>query len=281
MQEATITVFTITYNCKRYIHRCYQSILNQSYEDWIWLVIDDGSTDGTHDAIKAIHDSRIIYHKIEDNVGRGKARNFGLARVETKWLTVLDMDDIMLHNRLNRFHEAILNNYDGLISSTLLVDEGLNIKGLRHVIYNKYFNLFTHATLCIKTEILKNISYSDTRYAEDQRVILLVSKLDNIFYCNEPLYVYQEDASINIRGAYLSNYNAISILYCLFFRNKEINFELKYIFYFAKFIINSGILFLLSKSIHGAKIYKLLIKRRKKNFYFDQKIFSELKKYVQ
>lgn len=281
MQEATITVFTITYNCKRYIHRCYQSILNQSYEDWIWLVIDDGSTDGTHDAIKAIHDSRIIYYKIEDNVGRGKARNFGLARVETKWLMVLDMDDIMLHNRLNRFQEAILNNYDGLISSTLLVDEGLNIKGLRHVIYNKYFNLFTHATLCIKTEILKNISYSDTRYAEDQRVILLVSKLGNIFYCKEPLYVYQEDASINIRGAYLSNYNAISILYCLFFRNKEINFELKYIFYFTKFIINSVILFLLSKSIHGAKIYKLLIKRRKKNFYFDQKIFSELKKYVQ
>ena len=279
MQEATITVFTITYNCKRYIHRCYQSILNQSYEDWIWLVIDDGSTDETELIFQGINDSRIKYHKLRNNVGRGLARNFGLSKVQTRWIAILDIDDLMLHNRLEKFNSAILDNYIGFISSTLLIDSTLNITGLRNVIYSKYFNLFTHATLCVDVEVLKKVLYSETRYAEDQRVILYISKLKNVYRCIEPLYVYQEDASISVKGAFLSNYYAfLNNVQLIFFENK-LKFNLTYIIYLFMIGINTVLLFFLSNFSFGNKIYSNLIRNRVKASFYNQSISKELKVY--
>jgi glycosyltransferase involved in cell wall biosynthesis len=274
-----ITVFTITYNCEQYIYRCYSSIINQSYSNWIWLIIDDGSSDNTENVIRNLKDVRIQYYKLENNVGRGKARNFGLTKVQTDWLAILDMDDLMLKSRLFRFNSSINCGFEGLITSTLLVDNHLKISGIRKAIYNKYFNLFTHASLCIKTNILSEISYSESRYAEDQRVIVLISSNCNLEICDEPLYVYQEDASINVRGAYLSNYyaviNLISTLTFSSFKSRQ----LERLFYILKFALSTLILYVLSKLSIGNKLYNQLIQRRVKNCYENHSIEQELKLY--
>ncbi len=279
MTKNKITVFTITYNCEQYIYRCYSSIINQSYSNWIWLIIDDGSSDNTENVIRNLKDIRIQYYKLENNVGRGKARNFGLTKVQTEWLAILDMDDLMLKSRLFRFNSSINCGFEGLISSTLLVDNHLKISGIRKAIYNKFFNLFTHASLCIKTNILSEISYSESRYAEDQRVIVLISSNCNLEICDEPLYVYQEDASINVRGAYLSNYyaviNLISTLTYSSFKSRQ----LKRLFYILKFALSTLILYVLSKLSIGNKLYNQLIQRRVKNFYENHSIELELKLY--
>lgn len=279
MTKNKITVFTITYNCEQYIYRCYSSIINQSYSNWIWLIIDDGSSDNTENVIRNLKDVRIQYYKLENNAGRGKARNFGLTKVQTDWLAILDMDDLMLKSRLFRFNSSINCGFEGLISSTLLVDNHLKISGIRKAIYNKYFNLFTHASLCIKTKILSEISYSESRYAEDQRVIVLISSNCNLEICDEPLYVYQEDASINVRGAYLSNYyaviNLISTLTFSSFKSKQ----LERLFYILKFALSTLILYVLSKLSIGNKLYNQLIQRRVKNFYENHLIELELKLY--
>ncbi len=279
MTKNKITVFTITYNCEQYIYRCYSSIINQSYSNWIWLIIDDGSSDNTENVIRNLKDIRIQYYKLENNVGRGKARNFGLTKVQTDWLAILDMDDLMLKSRLFRFNSSINCGFEGLISSTLLVDNHLKISGIRKAIYNKYFNLFTHASLCIKTNILSEISYSESRYAEDQRVIVLISSNCNLEICDEPLYVYQEDASINVRGAYLSNYyaviNLISTLTFSSFKSRQ----LERLFYILKFALSTLILYFLSKLSIGNKLYNQLIQRRVKNFYENHSIELELKLY--
>lgn len=279
MTKNKITVFTITYNCEQYIYRCYSSIINQSYSNWIWLIIDDGSSDNTENVIRNLKDIRIQYYKLENNVGRGKARNFGLTKVQTEWLAILDMDDLMLKSRLFRFNSSINCGFEGLISSTLLVDNHLKISGIRKAIYNKFFNLFTHASLCIKTNILSEISYSESRYAEDQRVIVLISSNCNLEICDEPLYVYQEDASINVRGAYLSNYyaviNLISTLTFSSFKSRQ----LKRLFYILKFALSTLILYVLSKLSIGNKLYNQLIQRRVKNFYENHSIELELKLY--
>ncbi len=279
MTKNNITVFTITYNCEQYIYRCYSSLINQIYPNWIWLIIDDGSTDDTENIIRNLKDVRIQYYKLENNVGRGKARNFGLTKVQTDWLAILDMDDLMLKSRLSRFNSSINFGFEGLVSSTLLVDNHLKISGIRKAIYNKYFNLFTHASLCIKTNILSEISYSESRYAEDQRVIVLISSNCNLEICDEPLYVYQEEASINVRGAYLSNYyaviNLISTLTFSSFKSKQI----KRLFYILKFALSTLFLYFLSKLAIGNKIYDKLLQRRVKDFYENHSIELELKLY--
>jgi glycosyltransferase involved in cell wall biosynthesis len=226
-----------------------------------------------------LKDVRIQYYKLENNVGRGKARNFGLTKVQTDWLAILDMDDLMLKSRLFRFNSSINCGFEGLITSTLLVDNHLKISGIRKAIYNKYFNLFTHASLCIKTNILSEISYSESRYAEDQRVIVLISSNCNLEICDEPLYVYQEDASINVRGAYLSNYyaviNLISTLTFSSFKSRQ----LERLFYILKFALSTLILYVLSKLSIGNKLYNQLIQRRVKNCYENHSIEQELKLY--
>lgn len=279
LKKNKITVFTITYNCEQYIYRCYTTIIKQSYTNWIWLIVDDGSSDNTENVIRNLNDVRIQYFKLEKNSGRGKARNFGLTKVQTDWLAILDMDDLMLNSRLDKFNNAINCGFDGLISSTLLVDNNLKITGIRMAIYNNYFNLFTHASLCIKTNILSEITYSESRYAEDQRVIVLISNICNLEISNEPLYIYQEDASINVRGAYLSSYFAvINLISTISFHpiNKK---QLKYLLYILKFVISTIILFLLTKLSIGNKVYKNLIKKRVKDFYQDHSIELELKLY--
>ena len=279
MKQNKITIFTITFNCEYYIVRCYRSIKNQNYTNWVWLVVDDGSTDNTESIIRNINDDRIQYFKIKTNGGRGKARNFGLNKIKTDWLAILDMDDLMLNSRLIKFNNAINCGFDGLISSTLLVDKNLKICGIRKAIYNNYFNLFTHATLCIKTQILSEISYSESRYAEDQRVIFLTSSTCNLEISNEPLYIYQEDASINIRGAYISNYYAVINLISTISLRPFTSKKLKYLLYILKFVFSTIILFFLSKLSIGNNVYNILIKRRVNDLYENHSIEQELKLY--
>ena len=274
-----ITVFTITYNCEQYVYRCYKSIANQSYKHWIWLIIDDGSNDNTEILINNLNDTRIQYHKIETNVGRGKARNYGLSKVQSEWLAILDMDDLMLKSRLYKFNIAINCGFKGMVSSTLLVDNHLTIGGIRKAIYDKYFNLFTHATLCINTNILREISYSESRYAEDQRVIVLIPSTCNLYLCDDPLYIYQEDATINVRSAYLSNYYAFINLISTFSFSSFKNNPLKLFLYIFKFAFYAIILFFLSKMSIGNSFYNKLIQKRVKELYKNDSIRMELKLY--
>lgn len=279
MTNNLITVFTITFNCARYVSRCYKSLLNQNYNHWIWLIIDDGSTDDTEILINNLNDSRIQYYKIDSNVGRGKARNFGLSKIQSDWLAILDMDDLMLKSRLERFNLAINNGFSGLISSTLLVDNQLKINGIRKVIYHKYFDLFTHATLCINTNILKSIGYSESRFAEDQRVIFQVSLNCKLEHCDEPLYIYQEDASITIKGAYYSNWFAFINLLNIFYSSNIKRFPISRFFYVFKFGIYALVLFLLSLLPFANELYNFLIKSRIKDTYDNDSIKLELKIY--
>ncbi len=279
MKKNKITVFTITFNCEYYIYRCYKSIKNQIYQNWVWLVVDDGSSDNTERVIKNINDDRIQYYKINSNVGRGKARNFGLTKVQTEWLVILDMDDLMLNSRLDKFNVSINCGFDGLISSTLLVDNNLKINGIRKAVYNKYFNLFTHATLCINTNILRKITYSESRYAEDQRVIILISSTCNLFICDDPLYIYQEGASINVRSAYLSNYYAFINLISTYSFSYFINNPLKNVLYILKFSFYAIILFFLSKLSIGSLFYNKLMQMRVKELYKNDSVKMELKLY--
>ena len=97
-----ISVIVPVYNVEKYLNRCVDSILSQTFTDFELLLIDDGSTDGSGSICDeyAAKDSRVkVFHK--ENGGLSDARNCGIENAidsETKWITFIDSDD-WLHGR--------------------------------------------------------------------------------------------------------------------------------------------------------------------------------------
>lgn len=94
MLSPQISVIVPVYNTGKYLHRCIDSILVQTFTDFELLLIDDGSKDGSGEICDeyAQKDSRVrVFHK--ENGGVSSARNFGLDNVRGKWVTFCDSDD--------------------------------------------------------------------------------------------------------------------------------------------------------------------------------------------
>lgn len=89
-----ISIIIPVYNTEKYIRRCIDSVIAQSYSDWELILVDDGSTDGSGKICDeyAESDERIrVYHKT--NGGVSSARNVGLDNATGEWVTFVDSDD--------------------------------------------------------------------------------------------------------------------------------------------------------------------------------------------
>ena len=93
----TLTVFTPSYNRAYTLHKCYESLVNQTSNDFVWLIIDDGSSDNT----KELVDSWIKENKIEiryfyqENQGMHGAHNTAYKLINTELNVCIDSDDYM------------------------------------------------------------------------------------------------------------------------------------------------------------------------------------------
>lgn len=100
----TITVFTPTYNRAYIIKNVYDSLVKQTFRDFEWLVIDDGSTDNTEELIQSFvleHRLEIHYWK-KENGGQHTALNFAIEKAKGKLLMIVDSDDFLTDNALER-----------------------------------------------------------------------------------------------------------------------------------------------------------------------------------
>lgn len=92
--DSMISVIVPVYNVERYLARCIESILSQTYTDFELLLIDDGSKDKSGSICDeyALKDSRIrVFHK--PNGGVSSARNVGLDNARGQWVAFCDSDD--------------------------------------------------------------------------------------------------------------------------------------------------------------------------------------------
>ena len=92
-----ISIFTAYYNCKKYIRQTANSVLNQTFPFWEWIIVDDGSTEeGTKELLDSLQkeDSRIkVYY--QENQGRIKARDAAISHTSADILYMLDSDDLL------------------------------------------------------------------------------------------------------------------------------------------------------------------------------------------
>ncbi|HOV80653.1 MAG TPA: glycosyltransferase family A protein [Bacillota bacterium] len=103
--EFTFTVFTPTYNRARTLHRVYESLKNQTYRDFEWLIVDDGSADHTCELVSAWQaeaDFPIRYIR-QENCGKHLAFNRGAREAKGELFLTLDSDDACVPEALERF----------------------------------------------------------------------------------------------------------------------------------------------------------------------------------
>lgn len=106
---ANITVLTPTYNRKDNLIKLYKSLLEQNYKDFLWLIIDDGSTDSTEELVgkwEKESDITIMYKK-KKNGGKHTALNYSYAFIKTPLTFIVDSDDYLTTDAI----EVIENKY--------------------------------------------------------------------------------------------------------------------------------------------------------------------------
>lgn len=94
--KVRVTVFTATYNRAHTLGRVYASLKQQSFRDFEWLIVDDGSTDGTYDLIRQWQASNPAFplrYFPQDNAGKHIAHNHALQHASGEYFAILDSDD--------------------------------------------------------------------------------------------------------------------------------------------------------------------------------------------
>lgn len=196
-----ISVLMSVYNEEKYIKEAIDSVLSQTFTDFEFIIIDDGSTDSTWEIINSYDDARIIKYRFPINQGVGAALNFGLKKVSGKYLAKVDGDDI---NHLKRFEEqynylethkdiALVDSYIEYFtedngtdidsrSKYLLeihknhLDRVTTVEDYKTCIY--WFCCLVHSATMFRTKIVKDLGYNkELRICEDYDLFYRINKL--------------------------------------------------------------------------------------------------------
>src|SRR6185295_9653685 len=105
-----ISIVMPTYNRATFIGETIRSILNQTYENWELIIVDDGSDDGTEEVILQLRDQRIHFYKAGRIAINGKIKNIGLEKVSGELIAFIDSDDLWAETKLEK-QVAALQEY--------------------------------------------------------------------------------------------------------------------------------------------------------------------------
>ena len=186
MKKFKVSILMTVYNHQRYVYKSIKSILNQSYNNFEFIIINNGSSDSSLDIIKKFKDKRIKIYNLKKNIGRTECLNFGLKKCKGKFIAIQDSDDVSKKNRIltqinylkkNKEISLVGSGYDiidqkGKILRTekLKVDLSTNPKLI------VFKNIIGHSTVMYKKDIIKfTRGYpSDFVYAQDYAFYLKI-----------------------------------------------------------------------------------------------------------
>jgi glycosyltransferase involved in cell wall biosynthesis len=165
------------YNAEKYIQQSIDSILEQSFPDFILLIIDDGSADGTESIVTSYNDHRIVYVKNEFNIGVKDTLNKGIRMANTEYIARMDADDIAVRERLkwqiefmdlNREVGVSGGHFEFFGDESSVVKMPLRNEEIKAKLF--FFSGFCHPTVIIRTKILKenNLFYGCPVSYDDQ-----------------------------------------------------------------------------------------------------------------
>lgn len=195
-----ITIIVTIYNIEKYIEKCIQSLISQSYKNLEILLVDDGSSDNSAEICRKYEteDNRVKYLK-KKHEGVSSARNFGMDNASGQYILFVDGDDYMRQDAVESLvTELLKNEYDILVYNYYVVyDTEIKMPHIKtyNEDKNKKYILYTNSPCdkIFKTDFLKNngIKFPEGIIYEDLAVIpSLVGYTDNIGFLEEYLYYY-------------------------------------------------------------------------------------------
>ena len=113
-----VSIIVPVYNCEKYLKKCIESIINQTYKDLELILIDDGSKDKSYDiSLEYKKKYKNIIVLKQNNKGSGSARNYGIEKATGKYLMFCDSDDFFFFFTVESFiKETLKEDYDLVIS---------------------------------------------------------------------------------------------------------------------------------------------------------------------
>lgn len=160
-----ISIVCATYNRADLLPRAIQSVLDQKFNRWELIVVDDGSFDSTENVVNnyANRDQRIKYLKLEENKGVGYARNRGVEKCRSEWVVLLDSDNSLTSDALFNMYEASrslpgislhkfqVRSFSGRMMCDNFSDARV-IEGIQYLCnyYKGEFHSFTRRTLLLR-----------------------------------------------------------------------------------------------------------------------------------
>lgn len=231
----TLTIFTPAYNRAHTIDRTYQSLIRQTCKDFLWLIVDDGSTDGTKKLVEGwIRENKIpISYIYQENQGMHGAHNTAYKNITTELNTCIDSDDWMPHDAvekiINVWKEHRHENYAGIIGLDQTADGkliGTNFpENLKETTLQGFYEAGGQGDkkLVYRTDIIKQYPeyplFKGERYVGLAYKYMLIDQDWKLITLNEPLVTveYQlEGSSFSMYRQYWNNPKGFA-----FFRKTE------------------------------------------------------------
>jgi glycosyltransferase EpsE len=206
------------YNAESSVEDSINSILNQTYENFEFLILDDYSTDKTKEILDNYKSKdkriKIIYNN--QNIGLTKSLNRLINMTNAKLIARQDADDVSLPNRLNAQLNYINKyNLDACTSRAYIKSSKRKVPKFSYLLPDnlviRYKNPYIHGSLIIKKEVLNKLGNYDENFYYAQDYKLFDSLLQNkykIKTLKQPLYILNMEDNISLKFRKEQNYYA-------------------------------------------------------------------------
>jgi len=204
-QPMVSIIMTCFNNCET-LKDAISSVINQSYQNWELIFVDDGSTDQSLKVVNQIIDSRVKIFTLDKNYGRGISYQMGLNKANGKYIMFLDSDDWWYSNKIIKQIQYLKNNHKVMfVGSGLITSKNHKPIGVR---CNKKFSNITNkkitdpfiafATICIRDTIISKYSFDkNLKVAQDSDFLRTLCMNEQYSNLEDILYVYNESGSFN------------------------------------------------------------------------------------
>jgi len=193
-----VSVIMPVYNTpENYLREAVESILSQTYSDFEFIIINDGSSNNAQEVILSYDDSRIVYVKNEQNIKLIKTLNKGLKLARGEYIVRMDSDDISVENRIEKSVEFMDKNPDVAAASSYAIGTPRKLKFMlpeqNEVIkpFLRYVaNCIMHPAIIIRSCVLKknNLCY-DENYPHNEDYKLWISINEHAKLANIPEFL--------------------------------------------------------------------------------------------
>lgn len=204
-----ISVLLPVYNGGEYLQTAIDSILNQTFSDFEFIIINDASTDDSEKVILSNTDSRIVYIKNEQNLGLIKTLNKGLDLCKGEYIARMDQDDIANPTRFEKQNTVLDHNLEIGVCGTWFTFFGTRENTVvKHPEYHEQIKIATlgycaigHPTVMLRKTALQNLRYDeDYQAVEDYEFWSRLVRITQFYNIQESLLDYRfHDTNISVK----------------------------------------------------------------------------------